>query len=185
MAADVTDVFRRHRDCLDAATLKQVDAGEAVLSFPGLSTVRTVEQSKAINSLKGPAIIMATSGMCTAGRIKHHLAQCIGRAECTVLFVGYQARGTLGRQILDGNREVRIHGRWLLVRAKIIQISGFSGHADHNALMSWAGGFTAAPKEAFITHGEEEASLALAEELRTTKGWNVVVPEYRQEVELA
>ena len=155
------------------------------MSFPGLSTVRTVEQSKAINNLKGPAIIMATSGMCTAGRVKHHLAQCIGRPECTVLFVGYQARGTLGRQILDGNREVRIHGRWLLVRARITQINGFSGHADHNALLSWAAGFHVAPKEAFITHGEEDASLALAEELRTTKGWNVVVPEYRQEVELA
>ena len=185
MAADVTEVFRRHRDCFDADTRRQVDAGEPVLSFPGLSTVRTVEQSKAINNLKGPAIIMATSGMCTAGRVKHHLAQCLGRAECTVLFVGYQARGTLGRQILDGNREVRIHGRWLWVRARIMQINGFSGHADHNALLSWAGGFHIAPKEVFVTHGEEDASLALADELRTTKGWNVVVPEYRQTVALA
>ena len=136
----------------------------AVLSFPGLSIVRTVEQSKAINNLKGPAIVMATSGMCTAGRIKHHLAQTIGRAECTILFVGYQSRGTLGRQILSGNREVRIHGAWLWVRARIAEINGFSGHADHNALLSWAGAFHSPPKKAFITHGEEEASLALADE---------------------
>ena len=141
--------------------------------------MRTVEQSKAINNLKGPAVIMATSGMCTAGRIKHHLAQYLGRPECTVLFVGYQARGTLGRQILDGNKEVRMHGRWRLVRAGSPQINGFSGHADHNALLAWLGHFTAPPEQTFVTHGEEESALALAEELRTTKGWNVTVPEYQ------
>ncbi len=185
MAAEVTELFRHHRDFLDPRTRQRLDAGDAMLDFPGLTTVRTVEQSKAINNLKGPAVIMATSGMCSAGRVKHHLAQCIGRPECTVLFVGYQARGTLGRQILDGNKEVRIHGRWQLVRARIVQIQGFSGHADHDALMAWAGHFTAPPDQTFVTHGEEESSLALAEELRTTKGWNVTVPEYQQVVELA
>ena len=109
---------------------------------------------------------MATTGMCTAGRVKHHLAQYIGCPECTVLFVGYQARGTLGRQILDGNREVRIHGRWRLVRAAVEHIQGFSGHADQDALMAWCGHFTAPPEQIFITHGEEDAALALAEEIR-------------------
>ncbi len=184
MAAEVTEVFRRHRECLDPQTRRDLDAGDGLLGFPGLNIVRTVEQSKAINNQKAPAVIMATSGMCTAGRVKHHLAQYLGRPECTVLFVGYQARGTLGRQILDGNKEVRIHGRWRLVRARIAQIHGFSGHADHDALLAWAGHFTAPPQQAFITHGEEDAALALAEELRTTKGWNVTVPEYQQVVEL-
>ncbi len=184
MAAEVTEVFRRHRDCLDPQTRRALDAGDGLLGFPGLVTVRTVEQSKAINNLKGPAVIMATSGMCTAGRIKHHLAQYLGRADCTVLFVGYQARGTLGRQIVDGNKEVRVHGRWRLVRARIAHINGFSGHADHNALLAWLGHFTAPPQQTFLTHGEEDSALALAEELRTTKGWNVAVPEYQEVVEL-
>jgi metallo-beta-lactamase family protein len=184
MAAEVTDVFRRHRECFDPQMKQRIDAGDSPLGFPGLTTVQTVEQSKAINSMQQPAIIMATSGMCTAGRIKHHLVQYIGRPECTILFVGYQAAGTLGRQILDGNREVRILGRSLLVRAKIVEINGFSGHADHDALLAWLGHFTSPPEQVFITHGEAQAALALAEEIRRTKGWKVTVPEYQQVVEL-
>jgi metallo-beta-lactamase family protein len=130
MAADVTEVFRRHRDCFDEDMRQAIAAGDSPLGFPGLEVVRTVEQSKAINNRPDSALIMATSGMCTAGRIKHHLAHNISRPESTILFVGYQARGTLGRQILDGNREVRIHGRNLLVRARVAQIHGFSGHAE-------------------------------------------------------
>jgi metallo-beta-lactamase family protein len=184
MAADVTDVFRRHRDCLAPQMKERLEAGDSLLGFSGLQTVRSVEQSMAINGMKHPSVIMATSGMCSAGRIKHHLAQYIGRPECTVLFVGYQASGTLGRQILDGNREVRIHGRSMLVRAKIATINGFSGHADHDALMAWLGHFTTAPRQVFVTHGEVQSSLALAEELRTSKGWNATVPEYKQVAEL-
>ncbi len=184
MAAEVTDVFRRHRDCFDPQMKAAGAAGDSLLGFPGLTTVRTIEQSKAINDLKGPAVIMATSGMCTAGRIKHHLLQTIGRPECTILFVGYQAAGTLGRQILDGNREVRILGRSMWVRARIAAINGFSGHADHRALLAWVDHFTAPPRQVFVTHGELESSQALAAELRSTKGWKAMVPEYQQIVEL-
>ena len=118
MAAQVNDVFRRHRECLDAEAQAIVAAEGSLLRFPSLHVVRTVAESMAINSLAGPAIVMATSGMCTAGRIKHHLAHHIGNPAATILFVGYQSQGTLGRQILDGNGEVRIHGVWRLVRAE-------------------------------------------------------------------
>ena len=110
MAAEVNEVFRRHRECFDAEAEEMVAAGGSLLKFPSLRVLRTVQESMAINALQGPAVIMATSGMCTAGRIKHHLAHHIGDPACTILFVGYQAEGTLGRQILDGNPEVRIHG---------------------------------------------------------------------------
>ncbi|MFZ5832798.1 MAG: MBL fold metallo-hydrolase RNA specificity domain-containing protein [Planctomycetota bacterium] len=184
MAADVIEVFRQHSDCFDDQVEQMMAEGHSPLGFPGLKTVRTIEDSKAINALKGPAIIMATSGMCTAGRIKHHLAQHISNPACTVLFVGYQARNTLGRQILDGNPDVRIHGRNHRVRARVAQIFGFSGHADRAGLLRWLGEFKKPPIKLFLTHGEEQESLSLANHVRETMGWNVVVPEYQQVVDL-
>ncbi len=184
MAADVNEVFRRHRECFDEEAEEIVASGGALLKFPSLRVVQSVQESMAINSMKGPAVIMATSGMCTAGRIKHHLAQYIGNPACTVLFVGYQSHGTLGRQILDGNEEVRIHGIWRLVKAKVRQIQGISGHADRSSLLKWLSHFTTPPRQVFITHGEEGASLAFAEQVRHQFGWNVCVPEYRETVTL-
>jgi metallo-beta-lactamase family protein len=137
-----------------------------------------------INGMKGPAVIMSTSGMCTAGRIKHHLAHHIGDPACTILFVGYQAQGTLGRQILDGNQDVRVHGINRLVRAQVRQIQGISGHADREGLLKWLRCFQKPPRHLFITHGEPEASLSLAEAVRQEMGWNVTVPEYRETVVL-
>jgi len=184
MAVEVTEVFRQHRRLFDEAAQAMLTADNMPLGFPGLTMIRTSEESKEINELRVPAVIMSTSGMCTAGRIKHHLAHTIGDAENTILFVGYQARGTLGRQILDGNREVRIHGRSRLVRAEIERIEGFSGHADRGALRRWLAGFIEPPRRLFLTHGEEDSSLALAERVRIELGWAVEVPEYREVVEL-
>jgi metallo-beta-lactamase family protein len=184
MAADVNEVFRNHRECFDADAEELVSTGLSLLKFPSLHVVRGVEESKSINDLKGPAIIMATSGMCTAGRIKHHLAQHIGDPACTILFVGYQSQGTLGRQILDGNREVRIHGLSRLVRAKVAQIQGISGHADRAGLIEWLRHFQRPPRRVFIVHGEQQASLAFAEQVRQEFDWNVSVPEYREMVTL-
>lgn len=185
MAADVTEVFHNHRECFDAAAKEIVAAGRSLLKFPSLHIVRGVDESKAINDMKGPAIIMATSGMCTAGRIKHHLAQHIGNPNSTILFVGYQSQGTLGRQILDGNTEVRIHGLSRWVRARVAQIQGFSGHADRTGLLKWLGNFKKPPRQLFITHGEQQASLAFAEQVRKDLGWqNVTVPQYRETVKL-
>jgi metallo-beta-lactamase family protein len=126
-------------------------------------------------------IIIAGSGMCTAGRIKHHLAKNIDRPESTVLFVGYQAVGTLGRLILDGKEEVRIQGRYFPVRARVKQISGFSAHADRDELMKWLSGFQKPPRHVFITHGEVKAANSFADFLREKKGWNLSVPTYQNE----
>ncbi len=184
MAADVTDIFRRHRECFDLEAWQLITAGDSPLSFPGLKMVRSVYDSKEINRHKGPAIIMATSGMCTAGRIKFHLRQNIGRPACTILFAGYQARGTLGRQILDGNPDVRIHGRQCHVKAWVEQIHGFSGHADRSGLLRWLGYFKNPPRRLFLTHGEEDEAIALRKSIREELQWDVTVPEYRQTVEL-
>jgi len=158
--------------------------GSKPFDFPGLRFCRTIEESKSINAYKGPCIILAGSGMCNAGRIKHHLVHNIGRPECTVLFVGYQAPGTLGRQILDGQERVRIHGQTLDVRARIEQIHGFSGHAGRSGLLRWLDAFGKPPRRLFLIHGEEAGALHLAEELRE-KGWTVEVPEYLDSFSLA
>jgi metallo-beta-lactamase family protein len=184
MAVDVTETFARHRDAFDHQTWQLIVAGHSPLRFPGLTLVRSVQQSKQINDLKEPAIIMSTSGMCTAGRIKHHLAHTIDEPRNTVLFVGYQAHGTLGRQILEGNSLVRIHGRMRPVRARIAQIHGFSGHADRDGLLRWVTNFQKPPQQLFLTHGEQQSANSLAEHIRQHFGWQVDVPAYQTKVEL-
>lgn len=118
--------------------------------------VRTVDESKAINHIQGTIVIIAGSGMCTGGRIKHHLVANISRPESTILFVGYQAVGTLGRQILDGAHKVRILGQQHLVKARIAQIHGLSAHADRDELFRWLSGFKGIPRHLFITHSEDK-----------------------------
>jgi metallo-beta-lactamase family protein len=184
MAAEVTAIFGRFQSWFKQDAQRKLAAGENLLGFPGLTTIRTVEESKALNYKKGPAVIMSTNGMCTAGRIKHHLAQYIDCPECLLLFVGYQGAGTLGRQIFDGRRDVRLNGRMRRVKAKVARIEGLSGHADRAALMAWMRHFAAPSRQVFVTHGEEEAALALAETIRQEFNWNVIVPEYQQIVEM-
>jgi len=184
MAADATAIFERHRECYDEEARQLIDSGRQPLRFPGLKMCRSVEDSKTINYLREPAIIMAPSGMCNAGRIKHHLVHNITREQCTVLFTGYQVRGTLGRQILDGNPQVRIHGRFWPVRARIAELHGLSGHADRSALLRWLGSFRASPRRLFLTHGELQASQALADHIQEAMGWEVAIPEYQEVAEL-
>ena len=184
MAVDVTKIFRRHRDRFDDETWDYINQGESPLQFPGLQISRSTAQSKAINARTEPSIVMSTSGMCTAGRIKHHLRQNISRTESTILFVGYQGHGTLGRQILGGRPEVRIHGRNCPVKANIAQIYGFSGHADRRALLRWVKHFGKAPRRLFLTHGDEDAALSLANHIRTDLDWRVLVPDYESTVDL-
>jgi len=184
MAADATAIFERHRECYDEEARQLIDSGRQPLRFPGLKMCRSVEESKTINYLRQPAIIMAPSGMCTAGRIKHHLVHNVTCEECTVLFTGYQVRGTLGRQILEGNPRVRIHGRFWPVRARIAELHGLSGHADRTALLRWLGSFRAPPRRLFLTHGELQASQALADHVREAMGWQVSIPEYQEVAEL-
>lgn len=184
MAVDVTEIFARFHEYFDEEMWRLINSNQPPLKFPGLTMVRTADESKRINHLKQGCVIMASSGMCNAGRIKHHLKNNIERPECTILFVGHQSQGTLGRQILDGAREVRIHGQMFKVRAKIAQIFGFSAHADRGGLLKWLENFKQPPKQLFLTHGEENVSLALAEHVQANMGWRVSVPQYLETVEL-
>ncbi len=181
MAINVTKVFESHPELFDEQMLDLVRQNESPFDFKSLKMTRTVEQSKAINHIRGTVIIIAGSGMCTAGRIKHHLVKNIDRPESTVLFVGYQAVGTLGRLILDGKEEVRIQGRYFPVRARVKQISGFSAHADRDELLRWLSGFQKPPRHVFITHGEVKAANSFADFLREKKGWQLSVPTYQNE----
>jgi metallo-beta-lactamase family protein len=184
MALEVTGAFLEHRDYFDEESAALLASGENPFAFPGLRMVRTIEESTAINSSRTPAVIMAGSGMCTGGRVKHHLAHNLPRPESTVLFVGYQARGTLGRQILDGSPKVRVLGKEIPVRAGVEIINGFSAHADRSGLLSWAGGLEKKPRAVFVCHGDEEVAVSFAAELKRRNGWRVEVPSYRERASL-
>jgi metallo-beta-lactamase family protein len=149
--------------------------------FRGLSLVRTAEQSKAINQIKGTVIIIAGSGMCTGGRIKHHLVTNMSKKESTILFAGYQAVGTLGREIVDGAKQVRILGQRYPVRARVAQINGFSAHADRDGLLKWLSSLRRSPRRLFVTHGESSVSQHFAALVKDKTGWEVTVPEYQEE----
>ncbi len=178
MAREVTEAFERHDEYFDGETRALFASGRNPFRFPGLTIVRTPEESKAVNTAAGPAVIMAGSGMVTGGRIKHHLAQNIARPESTVLFVGYQARDTLGRQILEGAPEVRLLGRTMPVRARVTKINGFSAHADRGGLGRWLDGFRNPPRRLFVTHGDADVAADFAERVRRERRWTVEVPEY-------
>jgi metallo-beta-lactamase family protein len=184
MAVDVTAIYSRFHECVDEAMWEMINSNQPPLRFPGLTMTRTAAESKQINGLTQPAVIMASSGMCNAGRIKHHLKNNLPRPDSTILFVGHQADGTLGRLILDGRSPVRIHGQEFPVRAKIAQIYGFSGHADHDGLMRWITHFKRRPTKVFLTHGEEQVALKLADEIKTKLGYACEVPFYQEAVEL-
>jgi len=184
MAISVTEVFKRHLDLFDEEATAMIRKGKHPCDFPGLTMSRTVAQSKAINHMKGTAIIIAGSGMCTGGRIKHHLVNNISRTESTVLFVGYQAAGTLGRIILEGKNPVRIFGQERDVMARVARINGFSAHADRDELFRWLSGLKKAPRRVFVTHGEQEAASDFASWLQAKTSWNVSVAEYLQEAAL-
>ena len=182
MALSVTEVFQHHTELFDKEMLALIRQGKSPFDFPGLTMVRTVDQSKAINYIAGSAMIIAGSGMCTGGRIKYHLVRNISRPESTILFVGYQAMGTLGREIVGGDKEVRILGQKYPVRAKVAQIHGFSAHADRDELFRWLSALQRPPRHLFIVHGEPEAALRFADLLRERTGWEISVPEYRDEI---
>ena len=184
MAVEVTKVFERCKKYLNKETLELFKNGQSPFDFPGLKLVESVEASKAINLIKGSTIIMAGSGMITGGRIKHHLTMNITRPESTLLFVGYQAAGTLGRQILNNISPVRILGQYYPVRMKIEKIDAFSAHAGKNDLHRWLNNFKSPPKRVFLIHGEEEPILALESYIQSKGGWEVSAPTYMEEYNL-
>jgi len=182
MAISVTEVFKAHPEAYDRDMTRLLAANKSPFEFPGLRMTKTVDDSKSINRFRGTAIIIAGSGMCTGGRIKHHLVQNISRPESTILFVGYQARGTLGRQIVDGSKDVRILGQYYPVRARIVQLSGFSAHADRDELMKWLSAFKKPPRQLFVTHGEPEVADNFCEYISKKMAWQVSSPEYQSQV---
>ncbi len=175
LASATTRVFRRYADWFDEEGRKLFREPVNPFSFPALRIVRSVEESKALNHAGGGHVIIAGSGMCTGGRIVHHLRHQIWKEENGIIFVGYQARGTLGREIVEGAKKVRILGEEVAVRARIWTINGFSAHADREELLGWIS--AASPsKGLFLVHGEERALESLAEGLRA-KGLSPVIPD--------
>ena len=183
LASKVTGVYREH-----AAMFADVELGaDELFNDPRFRIVEAVEDSKAINSIRGGAIIMSASGMADAGRIKHHLRNNLIRANATVLFVGYQAPGTLGQIILSGAREVRIHGTQIPVRAAVRSMGNYSAHADHSELMDWIAARLPAHGALFLTHGEDEERQALRAALTAAGklgGDQVILPQLDDYFEL-
>ena len=184
MAAAATRVFTQHTDAYATEARRLLEAGDQPFEFPGLSFTSSVEESKAINEFDGPCVIISASGMLTGGRVKHHVKRIIGDDRNMLLFVGYQARGTLGRMIQSGVTPVRIHGAWYPVRAEIAALEGFSAHADRDGLIAWFRGLGDSPQHAFLVHGDEEAAFALCRELTASCGADVRVPEPGEAFEL-
>jgi len=177
MAVEATRVFTEFPEAYSKAARRLYCSGDAPLSFEGLHLITEANESRAINESREPSIIISASGMCTAGRVKHHLKHNISNHRATILFVGYQAHGTLGHVIQSGIDPVRIFNEWYPVKASIERIPGFSAHADRSELLSWYSGIAGSPERTFIVHGDARAAAALAQTLRRDHAADVVVPE--------
>jgi metallo-beta-lactamase family protein len=176
MAISATEIFRRHQECLDPATAKLFQEGQDPLALPGLHFTRETAESVAINGIHGGAVIIAGSGMCTGGRVRHHLQHNLGREDSSIVFVGYAATGTPARSIVDGAKQVSIFGENIPVRARVYTINGFSAHADQGQLLAWQKQVGA--KRTFLVHGEENAMTQFAARLADTR---VEMPGANQE----
>ncbi len=177
MAVEATGIFQENRrECFDAEAMELVNAGINPISFAGLKLSITSDESKEINFNETPKVIISASGMCDAGRIRHHLKHNLWRPECTILFVGYQSVGTLGRSLVEGADEVRLFGEPIQVRAQIKQLRGLSGHADKEGLIEWLSAFKEKPKKVFVVHGEDSVCVSFAECLRVEHGQRAYAP---------
>lgn len=185
MAVEATEVFTEHAmECYDEEAMELVKNHINPISFPGLNLAITTEESRAINEEDTPKVIISASGMCEAGRIRHHLKHNLWREESTILFVGYQSVGTTGRAIIDGAEEVRLFGETVDVRAEICKLTGLSGHADKNGLIDWLQGFKERPKKVFIVHGEDGVCTSFANCLRDEYGYSSYAPYSGTEFDL-
>lgn len=177
LAAKATDVFCDHIESFDEEAQRFASVvGDCPLYLRDLRLTRTPEESMAINRIRSGALVISSSGMADAGRIKHHLKHNLWRKECSVVFVSYQANGTLGRQIVDGRQIVRIHGEPINVRAQIHQIEGFSAHADQDELIQWAGRFHPPPKHMYLVHGESDALASLQKRVESDLSIETTIP---------
>lgn len=185
LAINATRIFESFLPYMDEEAQKFIKAGDNPFDFPNLIFTHTADESKAINSTEGSSIIISASGMCEAGRIKHHLKHNLWREESSVVFVGYQAQNTLGRRIKDGEKLVKIFGEEIGVKCKIYSIEGFSGHADQMGLLKWIGAFKNKPKKVFLVHGDEGALKELSRLMETELGIANEIAQPGQTVELS
>ena len=186
LAIEATKVFTKNmRECFDEEAIKLVDEGINPLVFPGLKTSVTSDDSKLINFIEKPKVIISASGMCDAGRIRHHLKHNLWRKECTILFVGYQANGTLGRRLLEGEKNIKLFGEPIEVHARIESLHGISGHADMNGLIAWLKGFKTPLQHVFVVHGEDTVTEEFAQKVEETLGCPTWAPFPNGEVDLA
>jgi len=185
MAISVTKIFEKHAELFDPDMKRLIAADRSPFHLSGLKLTPSADDSKMINHISGTAIIIAGSGMCTGGRIKHHLVNNLPRPQSSVIFVGYQAGGTLGRQIVDGAKKVRILGGEYRVKARIERLYGFSAHADQSELIRWLSGIKKAPRRVFITHGEPDVARHFAAFVTEKNSWATHVPSYGETVELS
>jgi metallo-beta-lactamase family protein len=176
LAIEATNIFHENGiECYDEETMALINQGINPISFDGLKLAVTSDESRAINFDETPKVIISASGMCDAGRIKHHLKHNLWRKECTILFVGYQAANTTGRAIVDGAQSVRLFGETIDVEAEITTLTGMSGHADHDGLITWISHFEQKPEKVFVVHGDDAVCTAFTEELKT-KGYDAYAP---------
>ena len=177
LAVNATTVFQKNiYSCFDEEALALVNAGINPLEFPGMKLSVTSDDSKAINFDENPKVILSASGMCDAGRIKHHLKYNLWRQDSTILFVGYQSAGTLGRSLVDGAQSVKIFGEEIKVQAKIEQLAGISGHADQEGLLHWVGEMTRKPSRIYVVHGDDQVTDHFASRLMQTYGIEAIAP---------
>jgi metallo-beta-lactamase family protein len=185
MAAAATQAYARRTE------EQNEDYGDALKTNPtplrthSMLMCSTRQESKRLNDLKDARVIVAASGMMNGGRILHHALRLLPDETATVVFVGYQAAGTLGRRVADGEKQVKVLGQWIPVRCRIEKIGGFSAHADWKEVLRWLEGMPSAPRRVFVTHGEPEAADAMAGHLRDRFGWPIEVPQYGEKFELA
>jgi len=177
LTISATEIFLRNPDCFDKDTLKLINIGNNPLDFRNLKFTRTAEESKQINFSKESKVIISASGMCTAGRIKHHLKHNLWRKESSIVFVGYQANGTLGRRIKEGEKVVKIFGEEIRVNAEIYSLEGFSGHADREGIIQWIKSFKNKPQKVFVVHGEEEATEEVSKKIEEELKIRTHIPE--------
>ena len=184
LAISATEVFKENMDLFDEETQKEIMNGDNPLEFPGLKFTMSTDDSKALNESQEPCIIISASGMCEVGRIKHHLKHNLWNPNSTILFVGYQAPGTLGYSIVHGAKKVKIFGEEIAVNARIEYIEGYSGHADQEGLMNFVYSFIEKPKHIFLIHGEEESQEVLEQKIVTDTKLPVTIPDFGDTYEI-
>lgn len=184
MATTATEVFKKNAQVFDEETKAYIMSGDHPLDFPNLKFTRNTADSQMLNEDKSPKIIISASGMCEAGRIRHHLKHNLWDSRNSIVFVGYQAEGTLGRMLVEGAKEVKLFGEPIMVGAEIYNLEGFSGHADQKGLLDWLGGFQKEPKHIFLVHGETQSKIDFAAKVKEVFGYEPIVVNGNTEYEL-